>query len=181
MFPIKMFLDYPFDIFLTADYDSHESSAIKHQVYDLVDIHQQYGGFPNTYCYENTRINQLWWPEDQIDFAEIGRQLSMEVVTISTTRQRPGSVIPLHRDTFFAVKQRRPTQSGHLVRVNIFLQDWHMGHIIQYDDTVDFGWKKGEGWMWDESVLHLGANAGFQDKYTLQISGFYQGGDQIAK
>ena len=47
-----------------------------------------------------------------------------------------------------------------------------MGHFLQYDDTVVARWKQGEGLLWDSEVLHLGANAGMQDKLTLQISGF---------
>jgi len=26
--------------------------------------------------------------------------------------------------------------------------------------------------MWDSEVLHIGANAGMENKYTLQVSGF---------
>jgi hypothetical protein len=47
-----------------------------------------------------------------------------------------------------------------------------MGQFLQYDNIVDTHWKAGDGHMWDENVLHLGANAGFERKYTLQVSGF---------
>ena len=47
-----------------------------------------------------------------------------------------------------------------------------MGHFIQYDNEVSTKWKAGEGFMWDSEVLHLGANAGMEPKYTLQVSGF---------
>ena len=47
-----------------------------------------------------------------------------------------------------------------------------MGHFVQIDDTIDAHWKQGNGWLWDDSILHLGANAGMNDKFTLQISGF---------
>jgi hypothetical protein len=30
----------------------------------------------------------------------------------------------------------------------------------------------GDGYIWDEDILHLGANAGMENKYTLQVSGF---------
>jgi hypothetical protein len=165
-------LDIDYSQLLAAQYESHEGSCVKHQVYELTDIHQQYGGFPKSYVYENTRINQLWWTSDQIDFEEIGRQLGMEVVTISSIRQHPGCVIPWHRDTFFQINQRYPDRRELKVRANIFMEDWKMGHFLQYDDTVVTHWKQGEGLMWDSEVLHLGANAGMQDKLTLQISGF---------
>lgn len=162
----------PFDQFLDADYDSHEGSCIKHQIYELTDIHEQFGGFPKSYCYENTRINQLWWNRDQVDFNYIGQQLGMEVVSISSIRQHPGCVIPWHRDTFYQVAQQHPERTDLKVRANIHLEAWKMGHIIQYDDTVSTHWTQGDGWLWDSEVLHLGANVGMQDKFTLQISGF---------
>jgi len=167
---VKLNIDYAW--LLAAQYDSYEGSCVKHQVYELTDIHKQYGGFPKSYVYENTRINQLWWTSDQIDFEDIGQQLGMEVVTISSIRQHPGCVIPWHRDTFFQINQRYPDRKELKVRANIFMEDWKMGHFLQYDDTVVTHWNQGEGLLWDSSVLHLGANAGMQDKLTLQISGF---------
>jgi hypothetical protein len=165
-------LDIDFAEILAADYDSHEGSCIRHQVTELTDIHEQYGGFPASYCFENTRINQLWWTQEQLDFDDIGRQLGMDVVTVSSIRQVPGGVIPWHRDTFYQIQQRWPDRHEPRVRANIYLEDWCMGHFIQFDDTVDTHWRQGQGWLWDDQVLHLGANAGMEPKYTLQISGF---------
>ena len=165
-------LKYDFDVFLLADYSQHESSCIKHQVHELTDIHQEYGGFPETYCFKNTIIHQLWWTADQLDYADIGSQLGMEVITISSIKQPPGCVIPLHRDMFFQIGQRYPDRTETKVRANIYLEDWRLGHFIQYSDTVSTHWKQGQGFLWDSEVLHLGANAGMEPKYTLQVSGF---------
>lgn len=164
-------LNYNFDIFLNADY-STESSCIKHQVYELTDIHEKFGGFPKSYCFENTKINQLWWTEDQVSFTDIGSQLGIEVVTVSSILQPPGCVIPLHRDTFYQISQRHPTRTETKVRANIYLEDWKLGHFIQYNDEVSTHWSQGQGFLWDSEVLHLGANAGMENKYTLQVSGF---------
>jgi len=168
--PVK--LDYDFSIFLDADYSVHEGSCIKHQVYELTDIHEKYGGFPKSYCYENTKIQQLWWTGDQIDYSAIGQQLGIEVVTVSTILQPPGCVIPLHRDMFYQISQRYPDRKETKVRANIYLEDWQLGHFIQYGNTVSTHWSRGEGFLWDSEVLHLGANAGMIPKYTLQVSGF---------
>jgi hypothetical protein len=168
----KIYLDYDFSTILAADYNQHEGSCIKHQVHELADIHEQYGGFPKTYCYENTLINQLWWDNTQLDFNNIGRQLSMEVITVSSILQPPGCVIPLHRDTFFQINKRYPDRTELKVRANVHLEDWQLGHFLQYDDVVHTHWKSGDGFLWDSSVVHLGANAGMTNKFTLQISGF---------
>ena len=101
-------LDYDFSKILSADYSQQEGSCISHQVHELTDIHDQYGGFPTTYCYENTKIHQLWWDKDDVDFVEIGRQLGMEVITVSSISQPPGCVIPLHRDTFYQINKQYP-------------------------------------------------------------------------
>ena len=168
----KIKLNYDFSIFLNADYTQHEGSCIKHQVHELTDIHEQYGGFPETYQYANTLIHQLWWDNTQVDFEILGRQLGMEVITVSSIQQPPGCVIPVHRDTFFQIGKRYPDRKELKVRANVYLEDWKMGHFLQYNDQVATHWQAGDGFMWDSEVIHLGANAGMQNKHTLQISGF---------
>lgn len=163
-------------VFLHADYKQHSGSCIKHQVYELTDIHQQYGGFPDTYSVNNTLIHQLWWDQTQVDYDLIGQQLGMEIVTISSICQPPGNVIPLHRDTFYLINKTYPDRKETKVRANINLDHYKMGHFIQYQldgkwITSD-NWQQGDGFMWDSSIVHLSANAGFEPKYTLQISGF---------
>jgi hypothetical protein len=169
-------LNYDFSTFLNADYTVHKSSCIKHQVSELTDIHDEYGGFPESYCFENTTIHQLWWTADQIDYADIGQQLGIDVITVSTILQPPGCIVPLHRDTFYQINKNYLNRTELKVRANIYLEDWKVGQFIQYQ--VDNGyktsvdWNQGEGYLWDSSVLHLSANAGMQNKYTLQVSGF---------
>jgi hypothetical protein len=169
-------LNYNFDIFLQADYSVCETSCIKHQVYELTDIHQEYGGFPKSYCFENTKIHQLWWTNDQIDYVELGKQLNIEVITVSTILQPPGCVVPLHRDTFFQITKQYPNRTDLKVRANIYLEDYKLGQFIQYqtDDgyKTSIDWKQGEGFIWDSNVLHLSSNSGMENKYTLQVSGF---------
>ena len=167
-------LDYDFNVFLNADY-GEEVSCIKHQVHELTDIHEQYGGFPSTYTFHNTKIHQVWWDNTQVDYVNIGQQLGIEIVTVSSILQPLGCTIPLHRDTFYQINQRYPTRTELKVRANIDLEDGQLGHFIQYDDQVSTHWKQGQGWLWDSNVLHLGANAGMQNKYTLQVSGFLTG------
>lgn len=168
----QIFLDYDFDKILAADYSTHEGSCIKHQLVEMTDVYEKHGNLPDSYNFHNTRIHQLWWEEADVDFVSIGKQLGMEVITVSSVCQPPGCVIPLHVDTFFQINKRFPDRKETKVRANIHLEDWKLGHFIQYNDTVFTHWKKGDGLMWDSSVVHLGANAGMAPKYTLQISGF---------
>ena len=68
--PIK--IDYNFDFFLNADYSVHEGSCIAHQVHELTDVHEEYGGFPDSYESKNTKIRQLWFDNTQVDFDNYG-------------------------------------------------------------------------------------------------------------
>ena len=172
----KIKLTYPIDIFLDADYSIHSGSCLLHQVKELTDVHKQYG-FGETYTLGNTTIRQLWWDETQVDFKELGKQLDMEVVSVSTILQPPGNVIPLHKDTFFKIKQKYPDDNRLKVRANIYLEDWKVGHIIQYQENGDWKnsthWKSGDGFVWSSDILHLSMNGGMKNKYSLQISGLY--------
>jgi hypothetical protein len=172
--PVK--INYDLSVFLNADYTQHSGSCIQHQVYEVTDIHAQYGGFPETYTINNTLIHQLWWDNTQIDFEKLGRQLGIDVITVSSICQPPGNIVPLHRDTFFQINQRYPDRKELKVRANIYLEDYKMGQFIQYLENdrwmTNDNWQRGEGFIWDSSIIHLSANAGFENKYTLQVSGF---------
>lgn len=170
-------LDYDFDIFLKADYSVHYGSCISYQRREQEDIHENHGGFPKSYHEDNTRIQQLWWDKEQIDYAELGQQLNMEVITVSSILQPPGNVITMHRDTFFQINKLYPDDARTKIRANIYLEDWAPGHLINYQDAdkawqTSTHWKQGEGFLWDSNHLHLSANAGLAPKYTLQVSGF---------
>jgi len=171
----NIFVDLDYKKFITADH-GNGNTCIGHQRVELKDIHNRYeDGFPKSYCLENTTIHQKFWQNNEIDFSELGKKLDMEVVTVSTILQPPGNTIPLHRDTFYQIKKKYPDRTNeNIVRANIFLEDWKIGHFLQYGDSVHTHWQQGEGHLWDQSILHIGANNGMENKYTLQISGFYK-------
>jgi len=86
----------------------------------------------------------------------------MEVITVSSILQPPGNTIALHRDTFFQINKRFPDDKRLKVRANIYLEDWKVGHMIQYQDINDLNtwktsdnWKAGEGYLWSSKPLHL--------------------------
>ena len=172
----KIKLDYNFDVFLKADYSVHSGSCISHQVHELTDIHESYGGFPKSYDNSNTGIQQLWFDNTQVDYKEFEKQLGIEVITVSSILQPPGNTVPVHRDTFFRIKKRFPDNTCLKVRANIYLEDWKIGHFLQYEIDKEWNnsthWSAGDGFVWDDKHLHLSSNAGMNNKYTLQISGF---------
>jgi len=173
----KVKFDYNLGIFLEADYSQHWGSCISYQKIEQADLHEKYaGGFPGSYHEDNTRLRQLWFTEDDVDYEAIGNQFNMEVKTVSSILQPPGNVVTLHRDMFFRFKKEYPAETRPMVRANIYLKDWEIGHVIQYSDGTEWHsnthWKAGDGFLWNSDVIHLSCNAGLTDKYTLQISGF---------
>jgi hypothetical protein len=171
-------LDTDLSIFLDADYNQHQGSCISYQVREQEDIHRTFGGFPDSYSEENTKIQQLWFNSDHIDYTALSAKLGIEIVTVSSILQPPGNVITMHRDTFFKIKNMYPDDTRKKVRANIYLEDWAPGHFINYQDQnkqwqTSTHWHAGDGYIWDSNHLHLSANAGLTPKYTLQISGFW--------
>ena len=81
----------------------HKGSCLTHQTKELTDIHEEYG-LGDTYTFDNTVIQQLWYTDKEVDFKELGRQTGMEVI-LSSILQPPGNTIALHRDTFFQIKK----------------------------------------------------------------------------
>ena len=178
---IKPKYDWSYFLPPNQDYSVHKGTCLAHQLDELTDIHEEYG-LGETYTSENTVIRQLWYDNTMVDFNDLGKQLNMEVITVSSILQPPGNTIALHRDTFFQIKKRFPDDKRLKVRANIYLEDWKVGHMIQYQDINDLNtwktsdnWKAGEGYLWSSKPLHLSANAGMKDKFTLQVSGFYLG------
>ena len=172
-------LDYDLSVFLSADYEQHHGSCISYQKKEQADLHEEVGGFPESFTTENTKLQQLWFGEQDVDYNDLGNQLNMEVVTVSSILQPPGNTVTLHRDTFFKIKQKYPNDTRLKVRANIYLEDWKPGHLVHYQDhnkewQCSDHWSAGDGFLWDNSHLHLSGNCGLQNKYTLQISGFYK-------
>lgn len=168
--PVKV--DYDFSYIYSLPWADYEHNCLGHQQVELKDIHDKFGGFPNSYSHHNTMFYQKFFERGEIDFENLGNQVGVDVVTISMIKQPPGMTNPLHRDTFYKINKDFPSESRMKVRANIFLEDWKWGHILQYDDVVVSHWKKNTGYMWNSEVLHLAANCGLEDRYTLQISGF---------
>jgi hypothetical protein len=122
---------------------------------------------------KNTLIDLNEYDESQLDFEDIGKQLGMKVVTIWTIVQRPGQILPLHKDEHLETKAKLPDHPGTLCRCVIHIEDWKPGQFLDYSENrVDTGWKQGQGWRVGAGLPHLSANCGEHNKYTMQVSGY---------
>ena len=87
-------------------------------------------------------------------------------------RMRPGTILPLHSDTYAKYKQiHQLTDTGKIWRAVIFLEDWQSGHYLEIDNTPINKWQAGNYVAWNNDVEHLAANMGTTDRYTLQLTG----------
>ncbi len=174
-------LDFDYSFFLppNADYSVHKGSCISYQREEQNNLYTEYG---DGYSFDenNTVIQQIWHDVEHPIVKELAKELNIEAKTCSSILQPPGNVVTLHRDTFFKFKKLYPDDKRTKVRANIYLEDWKVGHMIQYQDInnnkkwkTSVDWKAGYGFLWSDKVLHLSMNGGMKDKYTLQISGFY--------
>ena len=87
-------------------------------------------------------------------------------------RMPPGTVLPAHRDTYDRFKLIHGLETTHsVVRTIVFLEDWASGHDLEMNGTPFTGWRAGDWVSWHDDFLHLAANMGRTDRYTLQLTG----------
>lgn len=161
---------YDFSKIVEADHRQNSTSSIQTKIFS------DSRSFPKSYCLENTRIHQLWWTNQDLNFDDLGQQLNMRVKTVSSILLPPGSCIPLHHDTFYKLKNEFPEEQGMMIRAVIYVTDYDPGQftqLINNDQTENFtGWTKGQGHIWNDQVPHVTANASYKDLITVNISGF---------
>ena len=161
-------------VFFDVKWEDYRCSCIQHQKIEQKDLHPD-ERMPDSLVLDNTAIHQKFFDRDEIDYVELGEQTNMDVVSVSVIKQEPGNIIPKHRDMFHKITTEFPDRKCMKVRANIFLEDWKSGHYLEFDEQPHTHWKANEGFILNSQVIHLSANAGLEDKYTLQISGFYYG------
>lgn len=89
----------------------------------------------------------------------------------------PGSFIPPHRDEFYRLRksvEETNLDVKHLtaLRINVLLQDKKHGHFIDINNKALDHYAKGDYVYIFPGVLHSVANIGYENRYTLQVTGF---------
>lgn len=122
----------------------------------------------NTRSWETTSANPpliMSWEN------KVASQLPLEHVICRPTLQKPGNIMPWHEDKFFYFKRKFPDLLEYVCRFIVFQNDWTPGQIVQAGNSICSHWKAGDAIVWYPSRMHIGANAGIQDKWTCNITG----------
>ena len=90
----------------------------------------------------------------------------------SVYRMGPGCVLPAHSDTYARFKKiyNLPHTSS-VIRTIVFLEDWKSGHYLEMNGQPIISWRAGDWVSWRDDFIHLAANVGKTDRYTLQLTG----------
>lgn len=90
----------------------------------------------------------------------------------SVYRMEPGTVLPVHGDTYARfLRIHNINDIDRIWRAIVFLEDWQSGHYLEIQDQPIVGWQAGDVVAWQSTTRHLAANMGTTIRYTLQITG----------
>lgn len=125
-----------------------------------------YGDIFDTGEMVDYRHSQPDWTTKIIDY------IGLNLAGSSYYRMKPGKILPYHRDTYIRyINHNKITNLKQIHRAIIFLEEWKPGHIFEIDGFPINNYKAGTFVMWQYDTLHLAANIGLHDRYTLQITG----------
>ena len=104
----KISINFDFKQFLDAKYTEYETISI--QIWNDSNknsrLHQLKSPLPDTYCWENTKMKQILWNLSQIDVDQLSKSLNMEISSVTSIMQPPGSIIPPHVDSFYQLSKK---------------------------------------------------------------------------
>lgn len=117
--------------------------------------------------------NDLWQGFDQ-ELPHSGRRfftdLGVTLGAVSWTCIEPGQAIPVHVDQFYRLRQQYQVQVDDCVRYLIFLQNWTLGHWVEFEEQIITKWTKGDVWVFDHASPHCAANASNHNFITCQVN-----------
>lgn len=102
----------------------------------------------------------------------IEKEFDLESITSCVYCMTPGTIMPEHQDFYKKYRSLyNLSDSKNICRVIVFLEDWKSGHYFEIDKTPIVNWKAGDYISWKNSTIHMAANVGSENRYTLQITG----------
>jgi hypothetical protein len=103
---------------------------------------------------------------------EVAKEIPLKQSTITLYCMSPGTIMPEHSDAFIKYREiMNLSDTDDIGRAVIFLENWKSGHYFEIDTTPLVNWKKGDYILWKNSVPHMAANLGKENRYTMQVTG----------
>lgn len=98
-----------------------------------------------------------------------GSLVNATPVKVWISNIRPGKCFPYHWDVDINTEKY---VDGKMVRYQMFIEDYQLGHFFVMDDMTLTGYKQGDVYMWnDYREWHAGGNIGFTPKYIFNFLG----------
>lgn len=151
--------------------DNYESNLLAWSKRD----HLEVGYLPS-----NTTYRQYAYKEDIPEYIHnIFQEFNLSDAYANINRIDPGNILPWHFDSYNRMRKGNENLNldfllkteSNIMRILIFLDDWHWGHFFQVGNAVKTHWKRGESITWHPFRYHLAANCGILPRYTLTITG----------
>ena len=97
--------------------------------------------------------------------------------TVTLSMLAPGKITPPHKDEMYRLQNSAKcsnidTSKLEPVRVNILLQDKKIGHFFDMGRLALSNYSKGDYIIIRPGAMHSCGNIGYENRYTMQISGF---------
>jgi len=129
-------------------------------------------GFSSKICGDmcDMKKQQPRWNERIIEYF---KNRGWQDVGTSYYRMTPGTVMPMHSDLYRAYIKKFDLQGKEntIRRALILLEDWKPGHYLDCMGHAFVHWQAGDVVEWTYDTPHTAANIGFEDRYTLQVTG----------
>jgi hypothetical protein len=98
-----------------------------------------------------------------------GSIFNAEPIKVWISEIRPGKCFPYHWDADYDTKKYIEDK---MVRYQMFIEDYKIGHFFVLDDITLVGYKSGDVYKWkDYRVWHAGGNIGFESKFIFNFLG----------
>ena len=147
---------------------------------ELPYVHEIFNDLASLTEWQALGYTQLRFTGDMYDMREIeptwmagfDEYFPWKNLSWSVYRMGPGSVLPMHSDTYAKFKEiHNLKNTASVVRTIVFLEDWNSGHYLEMNGTPVTQWRAGDWVSWNNDFPHLAANMGKTNRYTLQLTG----------
>lgn len=126
----------------------------------------------NGYIPDTNEFYQVFCHQYPSIFQKFKDVSGLENSLSSFIAQPPGNVIGWHKDTFVTFRKKFEESNLPIYRYMMMVEDSKPGHYFSAGKQTIYEWRQGDVFYWEPNTYHCGANAGFERKITLNLTGF---------